>query len=246
MPLPDWIAWLAPFLPSRRIIAAGVPLAVVYAAGAAALVGWLRARAEVRAPYTRKVFHFLIISAAGVVQLLWGLPGVVVFGSVTTLLVLYALHRGEGFPFYEALARPSDAPHRTLFIVVPLLTTVLGGVLANLLFPAFAPVGYLVTGWGDAVGEPVGTRWGRHRYRVPSLAGVQVTRSLEGSSAVLVVGTAAAAVALLGTGLGAGIALAVGLACGVAGAAVEAISSHGIDNLTVQLAAAGVAWVLLR
>jgi len=38
-------------------------------------------------------------------------------------------------------------------------------------------------GWGDAVGEPVGTRFGRHPYRVPSLAGVPATRTLEGSLA---------------------------------------------------------------
>jgi len=25
-------------------------------------------------------------------------------------------------------------------------------------------VGYLVGGLGDAAGEPVGTRWGKHRY----------------------------------------------------------------------------------
>jgi phytol kinase len=245
MPLPDWIDWVEPFLPAPAVVVAGVPLSALYAGAAAALAAWLRTRAQVPAPYTRKVFHFLIISAAGATQLLWGLPGVAVFGSVTALLVVYALYRGDGFPFYEAMARPGDAPHRSLFIAVPLLTTALGGVVANVLFPGFATVGYLVTGWGDAVGEPVGTRWGRHRYRVPSLAGVAVTRSVEGSAAVFLVGSAAAAVALLGAGVEPGGAVVVGLACGAAGAAVEAISSHGLDNLTVQLASAGVARALL-
>ena len=246
MRLPDMIGWLAPFLPTGRMIAAGVPLALVYAGSAATLAGWLRTRREVRAPYTRKIFHFLIISAAGVVQLRWGLPGVVVFGSVTALIVLTAVWRGDGFPFYEAMARPSDAPHRSLFILIPLATTALGGILGNVFFAPFAPVGYLVTGWGDAVGEPVGTRWGKHRYQVPSLAGVPATRSLEGSGAVFLVGTAAAALALLGMGFGAGTAVGVGVLCGAAGAVVEAFSSHGLDNLTVQVAAAAVAWLLLR
>jgi phytol kinase len=128
---------------------------------------------------------------------------------------------------------------------VPLATTALGGVLANLLFGDFAVVGYLVAGWGDAVGEPVGTRWGRHRYRVPSLAGVPATRSLEGSSAVLLCGAAAAVIVLLARGYGAPTAVAVGLACGLAGALVEAVSSHGLDNLTVQLAGAATAFLLL-
>lgn len=245
MRLPEAIGWLAPFLPGLRMIVLGVPLAALYAGGAALVAGWLRTRRGVRAPYTRKIFHFFIISAAGVVQLLWGLPGVVVFGSVTALLVLLAVWRGDGFPFYEAMARPSDAPHRRLFILIPLATTAAGGVLANLLFSPFAPVGYMVTGWGDAVGEPVGTRWGKHRYEVPSLAGVPATRSLEGSAAVFVVGTAAAALVLAGMGFAAGAALGVGALCGAAGALVEAFSSHGLDNLTVQLAAAGVARLLL-
>jgi phytol kinase len=199
MRLDEALDWLSPFLPSARQLALGIPLALGYAAAAATLAGWLNRRG-IRAPYTRKIFHFLIISAAGVVQPSWGLRGVVVFGLVNASLVLYAVARGEGFAFYDALARPSDAPHGRLYIVVPLITTALGGVLANVWFGAFAPVGYMVTGWGDAVGEPVGTRWGRHRYRVPSLAGVPATRSLEGSTAVLVVGTAAATVVLLALG----------------------------------------------
>lgn len=238
--------WLRPFLPTTTQLLVGIPLALLYAGAAATLVGWLRVRRGVRAPYTRKIFHFIIISAAGVVQLVWGLPGVVVFGSVTAALVVLAVLRGDGFPFYEAMARPTDAPHRTLFIVVPLITTAAGGVIGNLLFSMFAPVGYMVTGWGDAVGEPVGTRWGRHRYQVPSLAGVPATRSLEGSGAVFLVGTAAATIVLLGLGFALPLALGVGLACGAAGTVVEAFSSHGLDNLTVQVAAAFVAWLLLR
>lgn len=239
-------AWLRDFIPSTTELLAGAPIALLYAAAAAAFVGWLRVHRGVRAPYTRKIFHFIIISVAGVVQLVWGLSGVVVFGSVTAAVVLAGVLKGSGFPFYEAMARPTDAPHRTLFIVVPLITTALGGVISNLLFSTFAPVGYMVTGWGDAVGEPVGTRWGKHRYQVPSLAGVRATRSLEGSGAVLFVGTAAAAVVLLGLGFSLPAALGVGIACGAAGAAVEAFSSHGLDNLTVQVAASFVAWLLLR
>ena len=245
MRLPETLIWLEPFLPTWRMLVVGVPVAALYSVAAAALAGWLRSHRKVRAPYTRKVFHFTIMSAAAVVHLAWGLPGVVIFGSMTALLVLLAVARGSGFPFYEALARPSDAPHQTLFILVPLATTALGGVLGNLLFSTFAPIGYMVTGWGDAVGEPVGTRWGKHRYRVPSLAGVVATRSLEGSAAVLLAGTAAAALALFGMGYGASVSIGVGAACGASGAAVEAISNHGLDNLTVQVATTALAWALL-
>ena len=221
-----------------------VPL-LAYAAASAALAGWLRQRRGVRAAYTRKVFHFAVFNAAAALQLLWGRSAVVLFGLVVSALILAAVARGEGFGFYEALARPEDAPHRSLFILVPLATTAAGGVLANLLFPGMAYVGYAVAGWGDAVGEPVGSAWGRHPYRVPSLAGVPATRTLEGSAAVAVCGALAAAAGLALAGLPAGRALGAGAACGMGAAIVEAASHHGLDNLTVQVAAAGLAaWLV--
>lgn len=237
---------LAPFLPAPALVAWLAPVAAVYAAAAAAVVGRLRMRG-MRTAYTRKLFHFAIFTVAGLIQVWAGLPGVVVFGSVVTLLVLFALWRGDGFPFYEALARPTDAPHRSLFIVIPLMTTALGGVVANLVAPAYAAVGYLVCGWGDAIGEPVGSRWGKHRYRVPSLAGVAATRSLEGSTAVLIAGTLAALLGLLLQGFTPTDALLIATAAGVAGTAAEAVSHHGLDNFTVQVAAAAAAlWIGMR
>ena len=232
---------LEPFLPSPGLIAWLLPAAVVYAGLAALLAAYLRTRVGVRTPYTRKIFHFSIFTAAGLLQIAQGLPAVVIFGSVTSVMVLYAVWRGASFPFYEAMARPSDAPRRTLFILIPLVTTALGGVVANLAFPAWAFVGYLVCGWGDAVGEPVGTRWGRHRYRVPSMLGVPSTRSLEGSLAVFLAGTAATAVALALMGFPATQVALIAGGAGLAGALVEAVSTHGLDNFTVQVAAAAAA-----
>ncbi len=241
----DIEAMIRPFLPSAALAALLTPLVVAYAVGAAALAGWLRTAKQVAAPYTRKIFHFAIFTMAGLIQLLIGLPGVMIFGSVVSAAVLWAIYRGDSSPLYEALARPSDRPQRTLFIVIPLITTALGGVLANLLFAHVAFVGYLVCGWGDALGEPVGTRWGTHRYKVPSLAGVPATRSLEGSSAVFLGGTLAAFLGLAIAGVAPLTAAAVACAAGLAGALVEAFSTHGLDNLTVQVAAAAVAFFLL-
>lgn len=221
------------------------PLFLLLAGAAGSLAGWLRMNRNVRTPYTRKIFHLIIFTTAALLHVIGGLSTVIVFGASISGAVLYAVFRGENFPMYEALARPTDAPRRTLFVIVPLLTTALGGLASNLFFGPFAHVGYLVTGWGDAVGEPVGTAWGRHKFAVPSLAGVSAVRSLEGSAAVCIVGILAACVALSLGGLPIGSALAIGAACGIAGAGVEMISHHGLDNLTVQVAASGTAWLLL-
>ena len=231
---------LAVFVPTPDVALAVAPIALVYGFIVFAFVGTLKEKRGVRTAYTRKTLHFLTFTMAGFIQLWFGVAGVVVYGLTLSVLVAYALFRGTGHSWYEALARPSDAPHRTLFIIVPLLTTAFGGVFSNLLFARFAYIGYLVCGWGDAVGEPVGTRWGRHRYNVPSLGGVKAQRSLEGSAAVFLVGAIAAAGGLLAGGYPPASALPVGVAAGAAGALVEAFSNHGLDNLTTQVAASAV------
>jgi len=227
--------------PVTALWAGGAGLALAWGAGAVA--GRLRARG-VRVAYTRKVFHFAIFTGAAVVHALGGLGATNAFGTVVAAWVLVAVRRGDGDALYEALARDTDRPHRTLFIVVPLLTTAVGGLLSALLAGPFAAVGYAVAGWGDAVGEPAGARWGRHPYRVPSLGGVRAVRTWEGSAAVFAAGWGAALVALLGLGLPATSALLAAPAVAAAAAAVEAVSHHGTDNLTVQLAASLVAVAL--
>jgi len=238
----DFVGRLVPDV--ATIVWWGPPL-LLYGVAASRFAGWLRCGLGVQTSYTRKVFHFLIFAMAGAIHVWRGLPAVALFGGLTSLLVLHAVWRGSGFPFYEAMARDTDRPRRSLFILVPLATTALGGLTSNLLFPQFAFVGYLVCGWGDALGEPVGARWGRHDYRVPSLAGVRAHRTLEGSVAVCLGGAVAASAGLMATGLSVPTAVVGGVACGLGGALVEAVSNHGLDNLTIQVAASAMAFVLL-
>ncbi len=222
-----------------------LPLAALTVAFASATVSWLRTKKSETLPYTRKLFHFIVFSAACIFQLRFGLKMTVVFGIVVCAAVVFAAWKGAGHGLYDAVARPKDNPHEGLFILLPLASTVLGGVAANLWFPRTAFIGYLVTGWADAAAEPVGAAWGRHRYRVPSLFGIKAERSLEGSLAVLV--TACVAVFLCGwvMHLGWETALRMSLACGFCAMIVEAISHHGLDNLTVQVAVSGVASLFL-
>lgn len=222
-------------------------LSAAWAAATLLAVGALSAYARhrgVRVPYTRKIFHFGVFTGAAVTHTTWGLQGTNVFGAVLASVVVVAVLRGDKDPIYRVLARETDRPRRSLFILVPLATTAVGGLGSALLTGSYAAVGYLVSGWGDAVGEPVGTRWGAHQYRVPSLAGVPARRSLEGSVAVFLVGWAGATVALWSLSEPSQ-AVRVGLACAAVGAVVEALSNHGLDNLTVQLAASGTAWWLM-
>jgi len=235
-----------PSLPPLSICAWLAPVVLAGLCAVFTLAGRLRTRRGVRSGYTRKLLHFSLFGAAALLAMGFGPAGVNLLGGIGALVVAFALWRGDGHPFYEAMARPSDAPHRQRYVIVPFLATVLGGIVASLAFGAYAVVGYLVAGCGDAIAEPVGLRFGRHRYRAPGLGdGVRSERSIEGSVAVFAVSCAAAVAAFAALELPGDWnvtrvvlgALAVG---GVA-AIVEGLSPHGVDNLTVQLAAAGVA-----
>jgi phytol kinase len=228
-------------VPTHRVALLAGSLGLAVGGASALLAARLRARGT-RVAYTRKLFHFGVFSGAAAAHAAWGLSGTNAYGIAVALLVLAAIAGGEGHVVYEALARDSDRPRRSLFIVVPLVTTALGGLASALLAGGYASVGYLVAGWGDAVGEPIGVRWGRHPYRVPSLGGVPAVRTLEGSLGVFCAAWLAAAVALWSLGAGEWLSLlAVALACAAVGTVVEAISHHGTDNLTIQLAVSLVA-----
>jgi phytol kinase len=193
--------------------------------------------------YTRKVFHFLVFGTAAAVQVTLGVSALLCFGAAVSAVIFSAVLRGAGNPWFEAIARESDAPRRTEFVLVPYLATLIGGLVGNALFGGDAVYGYLVAGFGDAVGEPVGTRFGRHRYRVPSARGVASWRSVEGSAAVFLVSLAAVAVAVALRGAAAMLVPMLFIA--LVATLVEAASPHGWDNLTMQLVPAAMAASLL-
>jgi phytol kinase len=238
--------FLAANIPSRSLLLAGAPPALAWSF----LCLWFAGRCKrrgMRTGYTRKIFHFLIFVSVAVLQWRFGSRAVCLFGGMCSLAVFYAVWRGSGNMLYEAMAREKDKPHRTFFILIPYFTTLAGGLAANILFGPAALAGYLVAGLGDAIGEPVGTRFGRHKYRVPSLASVPAHRSWEGSTAVFVASFAATALAA---------ALASRIAPSAEGAArfaviallsaaAEAISPHGWDNATMQVLPSWLAWSLL-
>src|SRR5262245_62034909 len=164
------------------------PLALLWSYGCLSFAAHLKRRGF-RTGYTRKIFHCLIFLSVVVVQAVWGFLAVCLFGSMVSVVVAYAVWQGGGHRFYEALAREQDRPHRTYYIVAPYFATMIGGLASNLVFGPLALMGYLVGGLGDAAGEPVGTRWGKHRYAIPVIGRTQ--RSYEGSLGVLVVSLAA-------------------------------------------------------
>jgi phytol kinase len=229
------------------VLGAG-PLLFLWGLGALWCAALLK-RQGVRTGITRKVFHFVVFASAGLLQWGFGTPLLCLFGGMVSLVVLYAVLRGNGHPLYEALAREGDAPHRTWYIVVPYVATAVGGLCATFWFHKLALAGFLVTGIADAIAEPVGVRWGKHRYRVLLPGRVASWRSLEGSTAVFLgslVALAVTAAGLARTPLGGAQLLAI-VAIALACTALEAVSPHGWDNLVLQVVPAWLmSWLLLN
>ncbi len=196
-------------------------------------------RFSLKTNYSRKVFHFIVFTTAFCIGSFFPIHRVAAFGAgagiVVLLLVLYP-EKERLKSAYDALAREQDDPHRSYFLIIPFIATALGGVTTGILFSEFYQVGYLVAGWGDAAGEPVGVRYGKHKYRVPTLSKTVCYRSIEGSIGVFVCSFFAAMIVLVSLGYGAGsILLALGAA--ICATMVEAVSPHGWDNFTTQFAA---------
>ncbi len=242
----DILNFLVGNFPDWTSLALAGPPALVWAAACLIFSGLLKRRWKLKTGYTRKCFHFLIFGTVVLVHQVWGAAGVCLFGGMTSLVIAYALVQGPGHLMYEAMAREKDAPRRTYYIVIPYFATLIGGLLSNMFFPATAVFGYLVAGLGDAVAEPVGTRFGRHEYRVPALGGIRAVRSLEGSCAVFLASLLAliGCVALSDEWSLSGRLLLVVVLISTVSTLVEAISPHGWDNATLQVIPALLAAVL--
>jgi dolichol kinase len=135
---------------------------------------------------------------------------------------------------FLANTRRSDAPHEAFYFWSSWLIS--AGALVGIHFLlgdiVVTRTAALLVGIGDGIAEPIGRRWGRHTYRVRSLIGTGAVRSLEGSAAVFV-GCLAVLVGCFGTDV-----FAPALLLALVLTAVEALSPHGLDNLTIPAVAA--------
>jgi len=148
---------------------------------------YLKTKKALKTGYTRKTYHFLVFISAAVINLIFGFTGVCLFGIIASCFIFYALIRREASGLYLALAREADHPNSALYIIIPYFSTVSGGILINYFYPELVILGYLICGLADASGEVIGTRFGKHRFRVRILNFHKSEKSLEGSGSVFII-----------------------------------------------------------
>lgn len=199
---------------------------------------YLKTKKGLKTGYTRKTYHFLVFISAAVINLIFGFSGVCLFGIIVSGFIFYALIKRESSGLYRALARESDHPNSALYVFIPYLSTLSGGILVNYFFPDLVIIAYLVCGVADASGEVIGTRFGKHRFRVNIFNIHKSEKSLQGSGSVFLFSFLIYTVYSLLSGhtINSGI-IAWIFISSLLVAVAEILTPKGFDNLSIQLLA---------
>ncbi|WP_370684499.1 diacylglycerol/polyprenol kinase family protein [Nostoc sp. KVJ20] len=105
--------------------------------------------------------------------------------------------------------------------------------------PQYAALGILIMTWGDGLAALIGQRFGTHKYKV-----FGTVKSWEGSMTMMLVSYLVSSLILVGTQGNSWQTWVVSLFVAVMATALEAVSFLGIDNLTVPLGSAALAYFL--
>lgn len=216
-------------LPSltNQVLIVGGWLGLVAAAAAIA-----HYRFQSSAEVIRKIVH---IGTGNVILLAWllhvpawlGIGASVLFSAVTLLSYRFPI-----LPFIDSVGRKSFG---TFFYSLSI------GLLIGYFWPRnlefYAVLGVLSMSWGDGFAAIIGQRWGRHPYKI-----LGMKKSWEGSLTMLLI-TFTLALMILGSVQG--VMWQVGVIAGaiaLGATTLEAFSKLGIDNLTVPLGSAAIAY----
>ena len=184
---------------------------------------------------TRKIVH---IGAGQVILLAWwlhtptwmGITASVIFSGVALLSYQLPI-----LPGINGVGRHSLG---TFFYAISI--GLLTAAFWPLDLPQYAALGILVMTWGDGLAALVGQNVGRHPYKI---LGSQ--KSVEGS---LTMALASFIVSALVLGFAAGWTPSVGMTAvvvAIAATLLETLSFYGLDNLTVPLGSAVLAYGLM-
>ncbi|KAM3098670.1 diacylglycerol/polyprenol kinase family protein [Phormidesmis sp. 146-35] len=184
----------------------------------------------------RKVVH---IGTGNVILIAWwlkipmwvGVSASIVFSAIALLSYYVPI-----LPSINSIGRKSLG---TFFYAVSIGVLVAWFWTLNL--PQFAALGILVMTWGDGFAAIIGQRFGRHPYKLWNMQ-----KSWEGSSAMAVISFVVSASILLTTQGNLWQVWLISLIVGAIAASLEAFSKYGIDNLTVPIGSATIAYFLTQ
>ncbi len=198
------------------------------------LAEWLHRYTNAGPEIVRKVVH---IGTGNVILLAWwleipawvGISASVVFSGVTLL--------SYKFPILPSVSGVGRKSLGTFFYAVSI------GLLTILFWPQdlpqYAVLGVLVMTWGDGIAAVVGQRFGHHPYVAWGMK-----KSWEGSLAMVFVSYVVSSLILWGVQGNTWQTWLIPVAVALAATGLETFSKIGVDNLTVPLGSAALAFFL--
>ncbi|MEH2275902.1 MAG: diacylglycerol/polyprenol kinase family protein [Nostoc sp.] len=198
------------------------------------LIAWVVNRFAHEPEIVRKIVH---IGTGNVILLAWWLDIPASVGITASILASAITLLSYRFPILPGINSVGRQSLGTFFYSVSF------GILVAWFWylqqPQYAALGILVMTWGDGFAALIGQRFGTHKYKV-----FGTEKSWEGSLTMMLVSYVVSSLILVGTQGNSWQTWVVSLLVAVIATALEAFSFLGIDNLTVPLGSAALAFFL--
>jgi len=183
------------------------------------------------------VRKFVHIGTGHVILLAWGLHislTLCLLASAVVSLIMLISYR---FPILESINGVGRKSLGTFYYAASI------GIVTALFWPSkqyhFAALGILVMAYGDGLAALVGQRYGKRMYSV-----LGMSKTVEGSLTMALVSTLVSGL-VLSVGIGSSFGIwGIALMVGIGAMFLEMFSVGGVDNLTVPVGSAILAWVL--
>ncbi len=182
----------------------------------------------------RKIVH---IGTGNVILIFWWLKipdFIAISSSIIAAIIALISYKFPILPGINSIGRQSLG---TFFYAVSI------GVLVALFSPLhqahYAVLGILIMTWGDGLAALIGQKFGKHKYKI-----FDIQKSWEGSFTMLFVSFFISIFILLSVGIDIIQTLITSLIVAILATILEAFSKLGIDNLTVPLGSAMIAFYL--
>jgi phytol kinase len=184
----------------------------------------------------RKVVH---IGTGNVILIAWWLQlpaWVGITSGVLAAIIALISYRLPILPGVNSVGRKSLG---TFFYAVSI--GILTAIFWNLNLPYYGVIGVLIMAWGDGLAAIIGQKFGKHPYTI-----FGNTKSWEGTLTMLLVSYTIVSIVLLGVHGNVWQTWVVGIPVAIVATAIESIAQWGLDNLSVPLTSAGLAFAIDR
>jgi phytol kinase len=242
------------------LIKSGIYLIIMW------LTGILVIYRNVKVNYTRKINHFALLVVPFLMNIITRRPPATSTSSSNSFVDVIVLMSGLLFfvlltkPIrsrirfldvaFRGIDRPEDRPYTLLWMTIQtagnyLATIPISAYLTSIGKPQIIFILILINGIGDGLAEPVGIRFGKHKYVTNALFTKQTyTRSMEGSLCVFCVSIISLVIfqGMFSTGEFLSLMIFLPIVMTV----TEAKAPHTLDNPLMFLTGSGVIYFILR